>query len=169
VSAGEYGDETEISRSGAARVLRSRPELRWTDEGGTHAQVIAGRTTVGSAPGAEVRLADREVSRLHAELEPTDQGTWVRDLGSSNGTFVGDLRVTAALLPDGARLRLGRRTRGGGEDRSSQGGRKKISSFHKCCPWRVVGRLTDRCSTYSRERARGASPPAATLARLDAE
>jgi transcriptional regulator with GAF, ATPase, and Fis domain len=107
VSAGEYGDETEISRSGAARVLRSRPELRWTDEGGTHAQVIAGRTTVGSAPGAEVRLADREVSRLHAELEPTDQGTWVRDLGSSNGTFVGDLRVTAALLPDGARLRLG--------------------------------------------------------------
>jgi transcriptional regulator with GAF, ATPase, and Fis domain len=69
--------------------------------------VIAGRTTIGSAPGAEVRVADREVSRLHAELEPTQQGTWIRDLGSRNGTFVGDLRVTAALLPDGARLRLG--------------------------------------------------------------
>jgi two-component system response regulator GlrR len=107
VSAGEYGDETEISRSRAARVLRSRPELSWTDEAGTHRQVIAGRTTVGSAPGAEVRVADREVSRLHADLEPSEQGTWVRDLGSRNGTFVGDLRVTAALLPDGARLRLG--------------------------------------------------------------
>jgi transcriptional regulator with GAF, ATPase, and Fis domain len=87
--------------------LRSRPELRWADEGGAHAQVIAGRTTVGSAPGAELRVADREVSRLHAELEPAEQGTWVRDLGSRNGTFVGDLRITAALLPDGARLRLG--------------------------------------------------------------
>jgi transcriptional regulator with GAF, ATPase, and Fis domain len=107
VSAGEYGDETEISRGGAGRLLRSRPELRWTDERGAHAQVIAGRTTIGSAPGAEVRVADREVSRLHAELEPTQQGTWIRDLGSRNGTFVGDLRVTAALLPDGARLRLG--------------------------------------------------------------
>jgi transcriptional regulator with GAF, ATPase, and Fis domain len=104
---GEYGDETEISRGGAERLLRSRPELRWTDEAGAHAQVISGRTTVGFAPGAGVRVADREVSRLHAELEPVERGTWVRDLGSRNGTFVGDLRVTAALLPDGARLRLG--------------------------------------------------------------
>jgi two-component system, NtrC family, response regulator GlrR len=107
VSAGEYGDETEISRAGASRLVRSRPELSWTDEAGAHRQVIAGRTTVGSAPGAEVRVADREISRLHAELDPTEQGTWVRDLGSRNGTFVGELRVTAALLPDGARLRLG--------------------------------------------------------------
>jgi transcriptional regulator with GAF, ATPase, and Fis domain len=54
-----------------------------------------------------VRIADREVSRLHAELEPDDHGTWVRDLGSRNGTFVENLLVTAALAPDGARIRLG--------------------------------------------------------------
>src|SRR5262249_35246259 len=57
--------------------------------------------------GTELRIADREVSRLHAELEPTDRGTWVRDLGSRNGTFVEKLLVTAALVPDGARIRLG--------------------------------------------------------------
>ena len=62
----------------------------------------------GSAPGAQVRISDREVSRLHAELEPTERGTWVRDLGSRNGTFVENLQVGAALLPDGARLRVGR-------------------------------------------------------------
>ncbi len=107
MSAGEYGDETEISRGRSSRLLRSRPELSWTDEGGAHRQVIAGRTTVGSAPSAQVQVADREVSRLHAELEPSEQGTWVRDLGSRNGTLVGDLRVAAALLPDGARLLLG--------------------------------------------------------------
>lgn len=104
---GEYEDETEISHAKASRVLRSRPELSWTDEAGVHHLVIAGRTTVGSAPGAEAHVVDREVSRLHAELEPTEQGTWVRDLGSRNGTYVEDLQVTAALLPDGAHLRLG--------------------------------------------------------------
>jgi len=69
--------------------------------------VITGRTTLGSAPGAQVRIADREVSRLHAELEPTDRGTWVRDLGSRNGTVVENLMVGAALVPDGARIRVG--------------------------------------------------------------
>ena len=61
--------------------------------------MVTGRTTLGSAPGAQVRIADREVSRLHAELEPTDRGTWVRDLGSRNGTFVEDCRSAAACCP----------------------------------------------------------------------
>jgi transcriptional regulator with GAF, ATPase, and Fis domain len=104
---GEYDDETELRRDRTARVSRSRPELTWRDDTGEHSFVVGARTTMGSAPGAEIRIADREVSRLHAELEPTERGTWIRDLGSRNGTFVGDLQVTAALLPEGARLRLG--------------------------------------------------------------
>ena len=108
MSAGEYDDETELRREESPRLVRSQPELSWTDESGQQTHLITGRTTVGSAPGAQVRVADREVSRLHAELEPTDRGTWVRDLGSRNGTYVQDLLVTAALAPDGSRLRLGR-------------------------------------------------------------
>jgi transcriptional regulator with GAF, ATPase, and Fis domain len=77
------------------------------DEAGPHTCVVTGRTTLGSAPGAQVRVADREVSRLHAELEPTERGTWVRDLGSRNGTFIESLQVAAALVPDGARIRVG--------------------------------------------------------------
>jgi len=105
--AGEYDDETEVRREEAARPLRRRPTLVWSDEAGAHEVVVTGRTTLGSAPGAQVRVSDREVSRLHAELEPTGRGTWVRDLGSRNGTYVEDLMVTAALLPDAARIRLG--------------------------------------------------------------
>ena len=103
----EYDDETELRREGPARLSRSWPELAWNDEAGAHRCVITGRTTIGSAPGTQVRVADREVSRLHAELEPTDRGTWVRDLGSRNGTFVDNLQVAAALLPDGAHIRVG--------------------------------------------------------------
>jgi transcriptional regulator with GAF, ATPase, and Fis domain len=105
---GEYDDETELRREEPARLSRTWPELSWMDEAGPHRCVVTGRTTLGSAPGAQVRIADREVSRLHAELEPTERGTWVRDLGSRNGTFVENLQVGAAMLPDGARLRLGR-------------------------------------------------------------
>jgi two-component system, NtrC family, response regulator GlrR len=104
---GEYDDETELRREEPGRLARSWPELSWSDEAGTHKCVVTGRTTIGSAPGANVRIADREVSRLHAELEPTDRGTWVRDLGSRNGTFVENLQVAAAMLPDGARIRVG--------------------------------------------------------------
>src|ERR1043165_1091942 len=95
---GEYDDETELRREEPARLVRSWPELAWTDETGAHRCAIMGRTTLGSAPGAQVRIADREVSRLHAELEPTDRGTWVRDLGSRTGTFVENLQAAAALL-----------------------------------------------------------------------
>ena len=105
---GEYDDETELRRDQPGRPLRSWPELTWHDEAGTHKCAVTGRTTLGSAPGAQVRIADREVSRLHAELEPTDRGTWVRDLGSRNGTFVDNLQVAAAMLPDGAHIRVGR-------------------------------------------------------------
>jgi transcriptional regulator with GAF, ATPase, and Fis domain len=108
VAPGEYDDETELRREQPGRPVRSWPELSWHDEAGTHKCVLTGRTTIGSAPGAQVRIADREVSRLHAELEPTDRGTWVRDLGSRNGTFVDNLQVAAAMVPDGARIRVGR-------------------------------------------------------------
>ena len=73
--AGEYDDETELRRDDASQLVRSQPELTWSDEAGPHACVVAGRTTVSSAPGAQVRILDREVSRLHAKLEPTDRGT----------------------------------------------------------------------------------------------
>ena len=107
---GEYDDETELRRDQPGRPLRSWPELTWHDEAGTHKCAVMGRTTLGSAPGTQVRIADREVSRLHAELEPTDRGTWVRDLGSRNGTFVDNLQVAAAMLPDGVRIRVGRKS-----------------------------------------------------------
>ena len=93
--AGEYDDETELRRVESRRPLRNLPELGWTDEEGAHKVLITERTTLGSAPASQVRIADREVSRLHAELEPSERGTWVRDLGSRNGTYVENLHVTA--------------------------------------------------------------------------
>lgn len=52
-------------------------------------------------------LLDRAVSRLHAEIAPRDDGLWVRDLGSRNGTFVAGVKVHDARVPAGATMRFG--------------------------------------------------------------
>lgn len=61
--------------------------------------------TVGRAPSSDVVLADPAVSNVHAHFElAADSSTSVRDLGSSNGTFVN----RAPLQPhDAFRLRGG--------------------------------------------------------------
>jgi DNA-binding NtrC family response regulator len=66
-----------------------------------------GSLAVGSSPDNELVLTDPTVSRYHLELR-CEGGVLVKDLGSRNGTFIGDVRVHEALVPVGARLRLGR-------------------------------------------------------------
>ena len=51
-------------------------------------QVIIGRDVA-----ADVLLCNDSVSRRHAEVLRTAEGWWVRDLESSNGTFVNGLRI----------------------------------------------------------------------------
>jgi len=53
---------------------------------------------VGRDEAAPVRLDDPEVSALHCELRAVTEGVLVKDLGSTNGTVVGSLRVREAVL-----------------------------------------------------------------------
>ena len=54
-------------------------------------------------------LSDNTVSRRHAELVPGDDGWVLRDLGSSNGTYINGLRVTNRYqLKLGDQIRVGR-------------------------------------------------------------
>src|SRR5688500_6370584 len=54
-------------------------------------------------------LSDNTGSRRHAELVPTDDGWVLRDLGSSNGTYINGLRVTNRYaLKLGDQIRVGR-------------------------------------------------------------
>ena len=53
--------------------------------------------TMGRGTDVEVSLPDPEVSRRHARLETHGKVVYLRDLGSSNGTFLNGRRVTGAI------------------------------------------------------------------------
>lgn len=67
-----------------------------------------GPISVGSARDNALVLTDRAVSRYHCRLEPRGRGLVVRDLGSTNGTWVDGARVQVQALRPGAVLGLGR-------------------------------------------------------------
>jgi ABC-type multidrug transport system ATPase subunit/pSer/pThr/pTyr-binding forkhead associated (FHA) protein len=57
--------------------------------------------TIGRAPENNVILDDLLVSRRHAELRRSGDRWELRDLGSSNGTYVNGMRITSAVIgPD---------------------------------------------------------------------
>lgn len=63
---------------------------------------------IGRDGEADMNLADNAVSTRHARLTMAPSGTYVRDLGSRNGTFVNGRRIhRRCRLVDGDRLRLG--------------------------------------------------------------
>jgi DNA-binding NtrC family response regulator len=63
---------------------------------------------IGRGIENDLVLADRAASVCHCRLEPSSEGLVVRDLGSSNGTFVNGVRVDRVLVDAGARIRIGR-------------------------------------------------------------
>ena len=70
----------------------------------------AGKTTLGRHPGNDIVISDESASRLHAEIEFDVAGNVVsvRDLGSTNGTYLSHERlVEVRRLRPGDELRIG--------------------------------------------------------------
>ena len=89
----------------AARLLVvSSPELQ-------HGSTIevAASTVVGRDAASGIRLGrDEFASARHARIEPRQDGVWLNDLGSTNGTYVNGARLKAArLLRPGDVVRIG--------------------------------------------------------------
>lgn len=63
--------------------------------------------TVGRNPDSQILLDNIQVSRRHAFIEQTSDGTFLRDLGSGNGTYVGDQRIEQHRLAHGDLIQIG--------------------------------------------------------------
>jgi hypothetical protein len=92
---------------------RSHPAQRpWLDVDGDHYPLLAAITILGRDNTADIILDDPGISRQHTEIRVTSDGphlvTNIRDLGSTNGTFVNGERITSQRLADGDRVNVGR-------------------------------------------------------------
>ncbi len=108
----------------AVAIVAARPRVRVAEEGGVLTPVQAQLRVlevgnerafeatcplvIGRGQDAQLVLADPEVSRRHARLETQNGTVFVRDLDSSNGTFLNGRRLTSAIeLREGDQVDVG--------------------------------------------------------------
>ncbi|MGI5819213.1 MAG: FhaA domain-containing protein [Armatimonadota bacterium] len=114
-----FGDRVRVSIEGGGRNGRVAVEHTLDEEApGARLQVIAGQpgggsfevgdsAVIGRDPGCEIVLNEAAVSRRHAQIEWTYRGYVLRDLGSSNGTFVNSTEIDEVLLADDDLIEVG--------------------------------------------------------------
>ncbi|MFO7675690.1 MAG: FHA domain-containing protein [bacterium] len=112
-------DESGGVAGGAGRVSERRPEFsrlasrRFGERAlGDRKQdrvihLDRDRLSIGRATDNDLVVNYPQVSRHHCRIERRGSGTFIRDLGSMNGTFVNGRRVTEALLARGDTIGLG--------------------------------------------------------------
>ncbi len=93
--------ETWLLQQAHAKVTRGPDK-------GREATMQGGRLVMGTDPECDLVLTDTSASRRHCELAAEPSGLVLRDLGSTNGTFVADLRIEKATLPPQTILVVGR-------------------------------------------------------------
>jgi hypothetical protein len=103
---GEYEPvsvEAEVGKAGAALVIRSGG-----GRAGETFPIEEERMSVGRTPDASIFLDDVTVSRNHALLVERQDGHYIDDLGSLNGTYVNRRRIESHLLEAGDEIQIGK-------------------------------------------------------------
>jgi len=106
-SAHAYGDHTLPLNRGQVAPLAAVIRVEQGEATPMRFRLETGSCVVGSAPGCDVVVSDRSVSRNHVELTLAPEGVSVSDLGSRNGTFFAGQRIEKMVLGLGGRLTIG--------------------------------------------------------------
>jgi DNA-binding NtrC family response regulator len=96
---------TAVEPRTTARVRRARLRIVSGPDAGKSVPVPDGGIVLGQE--ADVVLADKSVSRRHAEIRRARGGFVLVDLDSTNGTYVEDVKIGSASLGSGTRFRVG--------------------------------------------------------------
>lgn len=88
------------------------PRIRYTDaNGNVREKVFSGRLRLGRHPSQDIQILDRVVSKEHAVIEAREDGVYVWDAGSRNGTQRNGRTIDGTeRLDDGDEIRIGSTT-----------------------------------------------------------
>ena len=92
VNTGTWINYTAGAATGVA-VRRCRITVTAGPDKGLARELGIKRIRIGAREGADIVLSDPEISGLHCEIVFTENGFRLRDLDSTNGTFVGGMRA----------------------------------------------------------------------------
>jgi pSer/pThr/pTyr-binding forkhead associated (FHA) protein len=99
----ELGEQEDLGIQGPALVVRAGG-----GRAGESFRPAGARTRIGRSPDCDVFLDDVTVSRNHALLVHRQDGYYIDDLGSLNGTFVNRRRIDRVPLHEGDELQVGK-------------------------------------------------------------
>jgi pSer/pThr/pTyr-binding forkhead associated (FHA) protein len=100
-------------RGGGGSKAKPPRSIAVLGEGGRRAETVSldGTIQIGRAEACQVKVDDTYVSSFHARVYSRDGAWYVEDLGSTNGTYLNQRRITSpAELRAGDRLRVGKTT-----------------------------------------------------------
>jgi len=110
LATGRYAVSSRTTRGPVAPATSPDPLSRFPllEIDGQRYNLTGATTVIGRGTEADIVVDDNGVSRKHIRFEVTPEGTILTDLGSTNGTFVEEQRVTEVTLVDGNAIRIGR-------------------------------------------------------------
>ncbi len=110
-------ESTFRKSKGSAGAEAAKPALQRTPVGfftvtagpdrGQAFSIYPGSITIGRTQECDVQINDEQISRTHLQLKVTNASIVLRDLDSTNGTFIGGKLIKKALLADGNEVSLG--------------------------------------------------------------
>lgn len=113
-SRGPTTREFPTSTGRSQRPVSGRGPRPWLDVNGRAHNLTAAVTVIGRDASADLVVDDPGVSRRHAEIRITHDGphqqVMVRDMGSTNGSYVNGDQVGTERLAEGDRLTVGSTT-----------------------------------------------------------
>jgi hypothetical protein len=108
----ETKPDTPAHQAPPPRPLIDPAARPWLDIDGERYPLLGPLTVIGRDTTADVVIDDPGISRRHSEIRVTNDGPHlvasIRDLSSTNGTFVNGERITSTRLVNGDRLTVGR-------------------------------------------------------------
>lgn len=110
--AADVDDALEALGEGVERHLASRPRLIQKEDTGTTVEKILdkGIFALGRDLRSDWSIKDPMVSREHAIIKEDQDGFYIEDRGSRNGTFVNKEKILRKMLSDQDEIRIGSAT-----------------------------------------------------------